>query len=276
VNPTDYNRIEKAIRYLADHYAENPPLNQLAKEAGLSPFHFQRLFRRWAGVSPKQFAQYLSAQTAKQKLLESKNLLDATFESGLTSPGRLHDLLVSVEAMTPGDYKKKGRDLVIEYGTCDSPFGECLIALTSRGICGLSFTGPAGLLKNLAELKKRWPASIFKKNKNRAKEMGRLMFGRRKLKKARLHLLLRGTPFQLKVWEALLRIPEKALVSYGDLARVVGHPRASRAVGSAVGQNPIGYLIPCHRVIRETGVLGEYRWGSARKKAILGRESAQS
>ena len=276
MNPADYTRIEKAIRYLTAHYAENPPLSRLAREAGLSPFHFQRLFRRWAGVSPKQFAQYLSAQTAKRKLLESKNLLDATFDSGLTSPGRLHDLLISAEAMTPGDYKKRGGDLIIEYGTCDSPFGECLIALTDRGLCGLSFTGPTRLQKNLAELKRRWPASVFRKNQNRAKKMGRILFGRKKPRTAKLHLLLRGTPFQLKVWEALLRIPEKALVSYGDLARAVGNPKASRAVGSAVGQNPIGYLIPCHRVIRETGVLGEYRWGSARKKAILGRESAQS
>ncbi len=273
MNPADYIRIEKAIRYLADHYAENPPLNRLAKEAGLSPFHFQRLFRRWAGVSPKQFSQYLSAQNAKRKLLESKNVLDAAFESGLTSPGRLHDLLVSVEAMTPGDYKNRGRGLAIEFGTCESPFGECVLALAPRGLCGLLFLDAKGLKPALAELKKRWPAAVFKPNPGLAKKTGKLLFGR---KKQKLRLFLTGTSFQIKVWEALLRVPEKALVSYGDLARYVGNPGASRAVGSAVGQNPIGYLIPCHRVIRETGVLGEYRWGSARKKAILGRENAQS
>jgi len=276
MSPTDYIRIEKAIRYLANHFAENPSLNLLAREAGLSPFHFQRLFRRWAGVSPKQFAQYLSAQTAKQKLLESKNILDATFKSGLTSPGRLHDLLVSVEAMTPGDYKNRGRDIRIEYGTYPSPFGECLIAQTPRGICWLSFLAAGGMKSALADLKRRWPESVFHENKSRATKTGKLLFGRKTPKGTKLNLVLRGTLFQLKVWEALLRVPEKALVSYGALAHSIGKPRASRAVGTAVGQNPIGYLIPCHRVIRETGVLGNYRWGSARKKAIVGWESAQS
>jgi AraC family transcriptional regulator, regulatory protein of adaptative response / methylated-DNA-[protein]-cysteine methyltransferase len=276
MNPTDYIRIEKAIRYLADHFAENPSLNLLAREAGLSPFHFQRLFRRWAGVSPKQFAQYLSAQTAKQKILESKNILDATFKSGLTSPGRLHDLLVSVEAMTPGDYKNRGRDIRIEYGTYPSPFGECLIAQTPRGICWLSFLAAGGMKSALADLKRRWPESVFRENKSRATKTGKILFGRKAAKDGKLNLVLRGTPFQLKVWEALLRVPEKALVSYGVLARSIGKPGASRAVGTAVGQNPISYLIPCHRVIRETGVLGNYRWGSARKKAIVGWESAQS
>jgi AraC family transcriptional regulator of adaptative response/methylated-DNA-[protein]-cysteine methyltransferase len=276
MNPTDYTRIEKAIRYLADHFTENPSLTLLAREAGLSPFHFQRLFRRWAGVSPKQFAQYLSAQTAKQKLLESKNILDATFKSGLTSPGRLHDLLVSVEAMTPGEYKNRGRDILIEYGTSPSPFGECLIAQTPRGLCWLSFPAAGGVKPALADLKRRWPASDLRENKSRAAKTGKLLFGRKTAKGTKLNLVLRGTPFQLKVWEALLRVPQKALVSYGTLARSIGKPGASRAVGTAVGQNPIGYLIPCHRVIRETGVLGNYRWGSARKKAILGWESAQS
>ena len=275
MKPSDYSRVEKAIRYLGERFPEKPSLEKTARAVGLSPFHFQRLFKRWAGVSPKQFIQFLSAQNAKQKLSESRNLLDATFEADLSSPGRLHDLLVSVEAMTPGEYKNRGRDLVIEYGTYSSSFGECLLALTDRGLCGLSFLDARGLKPALADLQKRWPASTFRKNQNHARKTGKLLFSRKAPKGAGLNLVLKGTHFQLKVWEALLRIPEKALVSYGGLARAVGKPKASRAVGTAVGQNPIAYLIPCHRVIRETGVLGNYRWGADRKKAMLGWESAR-
>ncbi|HET9870461.1 MAG TPA: methylated-DNA--[protein]-cysteine S-methyltransferase [bacterium] len=269
----DYALIERSIRTLADHYAENPPLARLAKDAGLSPFHFQRLFKRWAGVSPKRFAQYLSAENAKRRLRSAKSLLDATFESGLSSPGRLHDLLVSVEAMTPGDYRRRGRDLVIEYGTFPSPFGDCLAALTPRGLCGLAFLDARGPGHALRDFKRRWPLSTFRPNPRRAARVGKQVFARKG--KARPRLVLRGTPFQLKVWEALLRVPEKALVTYGELARRVGHPKASRAVGTAVGRNPVAYLIPCHRVIRETGVLGDYHWGAARKKALVGWEGAR-
>jgi AraC family transcriptional regulator of adaptative response/methylated-DNA-[protein]-cysteine methyltransferase len=275
MNPQDYDRVEKTIRYLSQHFSENPSLEQLAGQAGLSPFHFQRLFQRWAGVSPKQFAKYLSVQAAKQKLAGSKNILSAAFDAGLSSPGRLHDLLVSVEAMTPGEYKKQAKGLVIEYGIFESPFGNGMLAFTSRGLCALSFLKGRESAAALKDLKKRWPGAVFRENPQRAARTGKLLFSKRS-KKEKLRLILRGTPFQLKVWEALLRIPEKALVSYGTLARAVGAPKASRAVGSAVGQNPIAYLIPCHRVIRETGVLGDYRWGAARKKAILGWENAQS
>lgn len=275
MNSVDYARVEKAIRYLADHFSENPPLERLAGEAGLSPFHFQRVFKRWAGVSPKQFAKYFSAQTAKRKLLESENLLEAAFEAGLSSPGRLHDLLVSVEAMTPGDYKNRGRGLAIEYGACDSPFGGCFLAMAPRGICALQFLGPRNFKKCLADLKRRWPRAVFRSNVKRAAQMGKLLFSK-KFKGGKIRLVLEGTPFQLKVWEALLRVPPQALVSYGGLARAIGKPTASRAVGTAVGRNPIAYLIPCHRVIRETGVLGDYRWGAVRKKAILGWENSRA
>jgi AraC family transcriptional regulator of adaptative response/methylated-DNA-[protein]-cysteine methyltransferase len=271
----DYDRVEKAIRYLSRHFSENPSLEKLARESGLSPFHFQRLFKRWAGVSPKQFAKYLSLQAAKQKLAGSKNILDAAFDTGLSSPGRLHDLLVSVEAMTPGEYKNQAKGLVIDYGSFDSPFGNCRLAFTPRGLCALAFLDGAKSAAALGDLKQRWPGAVFRQNSPRAARIGKLLFAK-KPPKGKIHLVLRGTSFQLKVWEALLRIPEKALVSYGTLARAVGAPKASRAVGSAVGQNPIAYLIPCHRVIRETGILGDYRWGAVRKKAILGWENAQS
>ncbi|HVM32648.1 MAG TPA: methylated-DNA--[protein]-cysteine S-methyltransferase [bacterium] len=275
MKPQDYDRVEKTIRYLSRHFSENPPLGKLAREAGLSPFHFQRLFKRWAGVSPKQFIQYLSAQNAKQRLLQSKSLLDAAFDAGLSSPGRLHDLLVSVEAMTPGDYRRRGRDLVLEYGTCDSPFGRCLLLFTPRGLSGLAFLRGKDFGPELRDFKRRWPLSIFKLNPARAARMGRSLFRRKKAGAGKIHLVLKGTSFQLKVWEALLRLPGRALVSYGRLAREVGRAGASRAVGTAVGQNPVAYLIPCHRVIRESGVLGGYHWGVERKKALLGWEAAQ-
>jgi AraC family transcriptional regulator of adaptative response/methylated-DNA-[protein]-cysteine methyltransferase len=276
VKASDYTRIEKAIHYLAGHPLENPSLEQLSRAAGLSPFHFQRLFKRWAGVSPKQFTQFLTAQAAKQKLLESRNLLDAAYDAGLSSPGRLHDLLVSVEAMSPGEYKKRGEGLMIRYGIHPSPFGPCLIALTDRGICGLSFLSDGKLGTALKELRKRWPKADFTRDDSKTKKTAQSLFALKKGRTPpRLRLFLKGTPFQLKVWEALLRIPAGAVLSYQDVAGLVGKPKASRAVGSAVARNPIGYLIPCHRVIRETGVLGEYHWGAWRKKAILGWEAVR-
>ncbi len=272
----DYDRIEKAIRYLEDHFQEQPSLEELAKAAHLSPFHFQRLFQRWAGVSPKRFLQYLTTQQAKQRLLESRSVLDAAYDSGLSGPGRLHDLLVSVEAMTPGEYKTRGKGLKIFWGIHPTPFGKAFIAVTDRGVCGLSFLTAQNEKSVLKEFRKNWPFAIFLKAPSKTLSVIEKIFKKPEGKSARkLQVLLKGTPFQLKVWEALLKIPEGFVRAYQDVAREIGSPQASRAVGTAIGQNAVAYLIPCHRVIRETGVLGNYRWGSERKKAMLGWEGVQ-
>jgi AraC family transcriptional regulator, regulatory protein of adaptative response / methylated-DNA-[protein]-cysteine methyltransferase len=274
--PADYIRIEKAIQYLEANHLEQPDLDSLAGHLGLSPFHFQRLFKRWCGISPKRFLQFLTTQYAKQLLEESRSLLDVTFESGLSSPGRLHDLFVSVEAVTPGQYKQKGAGLVISYGIHPSPFGDCLIAVTERGVCGLSFIGPATKEETRLDLASRWPGARLIYNPKATLPVFENIFpdnsenGERKIT-----LFLSGTNFQIKVWEALLRIPPGFLASYEDIARLIGQENATRAVGSAVGANPISYIIPCHRVIRKVGLFGDYHWGAARKKAIIGWEAAQ-
>jgi AraC family transcriptional regulator, regulatory protein of adaptative response / methylated-DNA-[protein]-cysteine methyltransferase len=271
----DYERIEKAILYLESNWKRQPELEELAQAAGLSPFHFQRLFQRWAGVSPKRFLQYLTAEFAKKRLRESQSILDASYDAGLSGPGRLHDLFISVEAMTPGEYKALGQGLRVEYGVHPTPFGEALAAVTSRGLCGFLFLGQGGEKSALSQLKRHWPKADFVSNPVATGDVVQKIFQPTHSKK-NLKVLLKGTPFQVKVWEALLRIPAGCVTSYGDLAEKIGKPKASRAVGSAVGQNNIAYLIPCHRVIRETGVLGDYRWGSARKKALLGWEQSQT
>lgn len=258
----DFERIEKAIRYIEAHFLEQPSLAQIAKAVHLSEFHFHRLFSRWAGISPKQFLQFLTAEYAKRKLLESRSVLDATFQSGLSSPGRMHDLLIKVEAMTPGEYKALGKGLVLEYGIHPTPFGKCLIAESPRGICYLSF------VPSLKDLKAEWPNAVLKKAQAKtAKTVRRIFQGKNEVK-----VLLKGTPFQIKVWEALLKIPTAQLTSYGELANRLKIPRAARAVGTAIGANSIAYLIPCHRVIRESGVFGKYKWRNERKKAMIAWE----
>jgi AraC family transcriptional regulator of adaptative response/methylated-DNA-[protein]-cysteine methyltransferase len=270
----DYQRVEKALEYLGKHFQSQPPLDQMARASGLSPFHFQRLFKRWAGISPKKFCQYLTVREAKATLERSRTVLDATFEAGLSSPGRLHDLFLTFEAMTPGEYKKAGKGLAIEFGVHPTPYGDALFALTQRGLCGLTFLGGTEMTAALRDLKARWPGARFRENFKKAREISQLVFGPNSPRKKRIRLLLKGSPFQLKVWEAALRVPSGKLVSYGTLARKIGKPKASRAVGSALGKNSIGYLVPCHRVIQGMGVLGPYRWGSARKKAMIGLEAA--
>jgi AraC family transcriptional regulator, regulatory protein of adaptative response / methylated-DNA-[protein]-cysteine methyltransferase len=273
--PADYIRIEKAIRYLEERHLEQPDLDSLAHHLGLSPFHFQRLFKRWCGISPKRFLQFLTTQYAKQLLAESRSLLDVTFESGLSSPGRLHDLFVSVEAVTPGQYKQKGTGLVISYGIHPSPFGECLIAVTERGVCGLSFLASGGKREALDDLASRWPGARLIERPEITQPVFDNIFPEDQTgERRKIALFLSGTNFQLKVWEALLRIPPGFLTSYEDIARLIGRDDAVRAVGSAVGANPISYLIPCHRVIRKIGLFGDYHWGAARKKAIIGYEAA--
>jgi AraC family transcriptional regulator of adaptative response/methylated-DNA-[protein]-cysteine methyltransferase len=271
----DYLRIEKAIRYLEDHIYDQPGLEEVAEQVHLSPYHFQRLFTRWAGVSPKRFLQFLTLQHAK-RLLESSTQLDAAYGTGLSSPSRLHDLFVAVDAVTPGQYKTLGSGLEIAYGLHRSPFGDCLLALTERGLCGLSFIDEADPEAPLRDLRRRWPRARFFEDRERTAAMSRRIFGASgEQDRSPVPLLLKGTNFQIKVWEALLRIPPGAVTSYQRLAANIGNPAASRAVGAAVGANPIAYIIPCHRVILSSGAFGNYRYGALRKKAILGWEQAQ-
>lgn len=258
------------------NHQEQPDLDRLARHLGLSPFHFQRLFRRWCGISPKRFLQFLTIQYAKGLLEESRSILDATFESGLSSPGRLHDLFVTVEAVTPGQYKQRGAGLEISYGIHQSPFGDCLLAATERGVCGLAFLGPLGKKEALADLASRWPKARFFERPAVTSPIFKAIFPKKAHEGGgKVTLYLAGTNFQLKVWEALLRIPPGRLVSYEDIAGLIGQKEATRAVGAAVGANPISYIIPCHRVIRKIGLFGDYHWGAVRKKAIIGYEAAR-
>ena len=271
----DYLRIEHAITFLQSNHTRQPDLKDVAQSIHLSEYHFQRLFSRWAAISPKRFLQYLTVEHAKQVLKESRSLLDATFETGLSSPGRLHDLFITVEAMTPGEFKNEGAGLTIQYGFHPTMFGECLLAVTQRGICGLSFVPTGKKTQVLAELRDRWSGAKFSEEPRSTQPYVDRLFSRtRRSSQKPLPLLLKGTNFQIKVWEALMRIPEGSVLSYEDVARAIGNPKASRAVGTAVGDNPIAYIIPCHRVIQQAGVIGNYHWGSARKKALLGWEWA--
>jgi AraC family transcriptional regulator, regulatory protein of adaptative response / methylated-DNA-[protein]-cysteine methyltransferase len=271
----DYDRVEKTIRYLEKHFQEQPSLGEIAHSIHLSPFHFHRLFQKWAGVSPKQFVQYLTASHAKERLLESRSVLEASYDAGLSGPGRLHDLMVLVEAMTPGEVKARGKGIKIEWGVHSTPFGESLLAITARGICGLSFLENGNTNAVLTKFKKEWSQALWVENRASTSIVMRQIFGTESQKED-IKILLRGTEFQIKVWEALLNIPAGFVQSYQDVAKTIQKPSASRAVGTAVGQNSVAYLIPCHRVIRETGVLGDYRWGSSRKKAMLGWEEAKT
>jgi AraC family transcriptional regulator of adaptative response/methylated-DNA-[protein]-cysteine methyltransferase len=269
----DYQRIEQAIRFLQASYRRQPDLGEVARSAHLSEYHFQRLFTRWVGISPKRFLQYLTVEHAKGVLRESRSLLDATFDSGLSSPGRLHDLFVTVEAMTPGEFKKSGEGLTIEYGIHPTPFGECLLGITDRGICALFFVQGNGRKEVVRELHLRWPGAQFVEAPQDTRPyIDKIFRADSSSRQAPLPLVLKGTNFQIRVWEALLRIPAGRVLSYEDIAQRIGQPKASRAVGNAVAKNPISYIVPCHRVIQSIGITGNYRWGPARKKAILGWE----
>lgn len=270
----DYARIEQAILFLEKNFRQQPDLKEVASSVGLSEYHFQRLFSRWAGISPKRFLQFLTIEYAKQLLTESKSVLDATYESGLSSPGRLHDLFVTCEAITPGEFKNKGEGLTITYGFHPSPFGECLLAVTDRGICGLAFVSGSNRDNVLTELKNKWPQAKFGEDPTHTLPFVEQIFNPVKSRQA-LPVILKGTNFQIKVWQALLKIPPGSIVSYDELATLIGQPGAARAVGNAVAQNPIGYVIPCHRVIRKIGAVGDYHWNPTRKRAILGWEAAR-
>lgn len=270
---SDYQRVEDAIRYLEQHATSQPGLAELASHVGLSTAHFQRLFKRWAGVSPKRFLQFVTIGHAKELLRDSASVLDTSYEVGLSGPGRLHDLFVSVDAVTPGEYKAFGDGVEVLWGVHDSVFGRCLVAQTGRGICHLSFCN-GDPTANLERLEHDWSRSQLVEDGTATGETCRRIFAHEDVERP-LPLVLKGTNFQIKVWNALLRIPEGALMSYSDLARHVCSPRATRAVASAVGANPVSYLIPCHRVLRKSGALGGYAWGPTRKRAMLGWESAR-
>ena len=269
----DYARIEKAIVYIREHFKEQPDLEELARAVGLSSYHFQRMFREWAGLSPKKFLQYTTLEYSKQLLKDSeKSLFDTAYEAGLSGTGRLHDLFVKLEGMTPGEYKNGGTNLVIHYYYYTGVFGELLIASTSKGVCAVRFC--ADRLSTLNAVKQDFPRANYILKKDHRHQSICDVFSGKISEKEKLILHVKGTAFQLKVWEALLRIPKGQQTSYGMLAKHINVSGASRAVGTAIGKNPIAYLIPCHRVIRANGESGGYRWGTDRKTAMLGWEGA--
>jgi AraC family transcriptional regulator, regulatory protein of adaptative response / methylated-DNA-[protein]-cysteine methyltransferase len=271
----DYVLVEKAIAYLDQHTSQQPELVEVAKAVGVSEFHFQRTFTRWAGISPKRFLQFLTRERARGLLERSENLLDTTFELGLSSPGRLHDLFVTTEAVTPGEYKTRGSGVTIRYGIFPTPFGDCLLGVTERGICHLGFVqGSEG--EAVDEMVDRWQQARIVEDKDATAPLVESIFRLGQSPTVPIHILLRGTNFQLKVWEALLRIPAGTVSTYEDVARRVRQPRAVRAVASAVARNPIPVLIPCHRVIRKLGEFGNYRYGTTRKRALIAWEMAHA
>lgn len=274
----DYQRIERAMHFLHDHFREQPDLDDIAGAAHLSPFHFQRLFTRWAGISPNQFMRFLTVESAKRSLERSESVLDATFDVGLSGPGRLHDLFVTYEGVTPGEYKTMGAGLEIAYGFHNGPFGAFLIATTERGVCALEFVGEDGRDATLDAVRQRWPGARFVRRQKDTEAVADGIFDAARIDADQpLKLWFKGTNFQIRVWDALLRIPPGALTTYGAIAQAIGMPTSARAVGNAVGANPIGYLIPCHRVIRATAMADtNYRWGPARKLALIGWEAAHA
>jgi len=267
-----YETIALAFEYIRAHVKDQPSLAEIAQAANLSEHHLQRIFTEWAGISPKRFLQFLTKEHAKQALSQSKDVLTTTLETGLSSPGRLHDLMVSCEAMTPGEIKSHGLRLTITYGGADTPFGKALIAWTTRGICYLAFCDE-DCLSHEQELLREWPAASTIRDDAKSEQQAQRIFSSGSDNR-KLHLLLSGTNFQIKVWEALIKTTPSELVSYSTLANLASSPRSSRAVGSAMAKNKIAYLIPCHRVIRESGDIGNYRWGSDRKMAIQVWEAA--
>ena len=271
LDPRNHERIATAIGFILDHFQDQPRLEEIANHAGLSSWHFNRLFRSWAGVTPKQLVQFLSLRAAKESLDRQASVLSASLHAGLSGPGRLHDLFVTIEAMTPGEYKNGGAGLVLEYGLSESPFGDVLLAGTQRGLSHLSFVdkGKDGAVNDLSNA---WPNATLERNDDVMSALARKIFSGGG---NALRLRLKGTNFQMQVWQALLKIPSGNQTSYSELAGIVGRPTSHRAVANAVGRNPVAWLIPCHRVLRASGALGGYRWGVDRKAEILTWELAQ-
>lgn len=271
----DFERIAEAIGYISSHFKSQPDLDEVAGKVHLSPFHFQRLFTQWAGTSPKKFLQYISINHAKKILKEEQaTLFDAAFETGLSGTGRLHDLFIRIEGMTPAEYKNGGENLDINFSFAESPFGNILVASTAKGICQLAFMDDEETA--LDKLKTQFPNAHYRQKLDLLQQNALLIFRHdwKKLNEIKLHL--KGTAFQLKVWETLLKVPEGKLSTYGSLAKRINRPGASRAVGTAIGDNPVAYLIPCHRVIQSSGAIGQYHWGSIRKTAMIGWEAARA
>ena len=284
VNSTHYQQVAAAIEFFVAQRAAQPGLAELSAHLGLSEFHLQRLFSEWVGVSPKQFLKFLTKQEAKRRL-QQQSVLDAALDLGLSGSGRLHDLMVTCEAVTPGQFKQQGTGLLIHYGDIPTPFGSALLAQTDKGVCKLGFyDAPAQWERLCEELQAEWPKASLQRDDRAAEQTAQLMFGNNNFngnnldaqpqpQPLRLHLLMKGSPFQLKVWEALLAIPEGEIRTYQQVADAIEAPDAVRAVASAIGRNHIGYLIPCHRVIRSTGEFSQYRWGATRKQAMIGWEA---
>jgi AraC family transcriptional regulator of adaptative response/methylated-DNA-[protein]-cysteine methyltransferase len=279
-----YQKIAKAIEYLDQNFKQQPSLDQVAQQLHMSTFHFQRLFKDWVGISPKKYLQFLSVNYAKGQLEAEKiSLLNVAAETGLSGTGRLHDLFVNIEGMTPGEYKKGGENLTINYSFSETPFGDVIVAATAKGVCYLAFI--ENTEQGVKELKQQFPKATYQQKTDKIQQDSLFLFhtdSRKldesnfdKLKFNQLKIHLKGTDFQLKVWQALLSIPEGGLVTYGEVARRIHQPTASRAVGTAIGSNPIAYLIPCHRIIQSSGNTGGYRWNPIRKKAIIGWEAAK-
>lgn len=272
---SDYDRIAEAIGFISSRLKSQPTLNEVAAHLHLSPFHFQRLFCRWAGVTPKRFLQVLTLERAKQLLSEAKPLLEVSDSLGLSSGSRLYDHFIHLEAVTPGEYKMGGAGLTIEYAVHDTPFGKAFIATTPRGICSFTFLEHAEIDRELTGLHKKWPHALVHENHQQTLVVIKAMFGAEKRLKLPLSLHVSGTNFQISVWKALLQIPPATVTSYSQVAAAIGHANAARAVGTAIGANPVALLIPCHRVIQQSGKLGGYHWGETRKQAIHTWESAR-
>jgi len=271
---TDYGKVEKAIYYIEENTEQQPSLEKVSAHVGLSPYHFQRVFKKWTGVSPKRFLQFLTVENAKDLLDRSASVLDTSYDVGLSGPGRLHDLFVSVESVTPGQFKSGGTGVKLEYGFHQTPFGRALIAIAADGLTDIEFVQDEGEGKAVHDLEKKWPAADLVENPDATGKIAKRIFGGlvRSAGDSPIKVWLRGTNFQIKVWQALLKIPEGTIVSYSDVAKSIGRPDAVRAVANAVGSNPISWLIPCHRVLRNSGAIGGYGGGIARKKIMLARE----
>jgi len=271
----DYNRIAEAIEFFRLNYKRQPTLEEAAEHVHLSPFHFQRMFKDWAGVTPKQFLQYISLEHAKNILKDKQaSLFDTAYETGLSGTGRLHDLFIKIEGMTPGEYKNGGEHLSINYSFAESPFGTLLVASTPKGICYMAFADEG--YDAFAKLQSMFPKATYHQVLDQIQQNAVFIFNQDWSKLSDIKLHLKGTPFQIKVWETLLKVPMGDLTTYSGIANQIQNPKANRAVGSAVGGNPVAFLIPCHRVIKSTGEIGQYHWGSQRKNAMIGWEAAKA
>ena len=271
VDSRDFARIAKSIRFIVTHFREQPRLATIADHAGLSEFHFNRLFRRWAGVTPKQYLAYVTGREAHGEIVNQSSVLDAAYSVGLSGPGRLHDLIVTLDAVTPGELKALGRGITIHYGFSETPFGDALLATTPRGLCHLAFADERE--KALSELRAQWRNADLVRDDAQARVIANRIWGAARAKGGALKLHVPGTNFQLKVWQALLDLGAHSRTTYSDVAAAIGEKGSARAVGNAVSANPVGWLIPCHNVLRRDGGLGGYHWGEDRKRAILAWDS---